>query len=71
MPETFPHMKHDVRPAKVQPNSWMAKGITKALDDVPVWLAPLLETCRPCVMRNSPDVITIDRGCINHGYAFY
>lgn len=69
---TLSHVRHDIAPARGQPNLWTANGITKVRDDVPVRLAPLREVCRPpVVMRDSPDAITKGARCVDHWYAIH
>lgn len=40
-------------------------------DDVPFWVAPLHEACRPYVMNNSPYASSLGRSCAEDGAAFH
>lgn len=38
--------------------------------DRPLWVEPLKEVCNPCVLTDSPDVLSMGRRCIDQGYEY-
>ena len=64
------HLADDVGRAAIQPKLWTANGVTQVENDVPLWIQPFGEVCRPLVMESSPDVLSMGRQCVERGYTF-
>ena len=64
------HLKGLIRTPQYCPRLWTANGITSVDREVPLYLPELNEECVPFVMKDTPDVLTMGRRCMNEGYSF-
>ena len=53
------HLQDLISAPQYAPRLWTANGVTKADQQVPLYIPELDETCIPFVLKNTPDVLTL------------
>ena len=64
------HLEDLIRTPKFKPKMWTAYGVTRAEHEVPLYISELDEQCVPFILKNTPDVLTMGRRCMEDGYSF-
>ena len=64
------HLQDLIRTPQYCPRLWTANGVTKADQEVPLFISELNEKCVTFVLKNTPDALTMGRRCMCDGYAF-
>ena len=63
-------MEGMLRNPQYSPRLWTANGGTIVNQEVPLYIAELDEYCVPFVLKNTPDVLTMGRRCMNDVYIY-